>query len=65
MQSDVNITTGQITVNCVEGYLLVPEDGSVLECNGMIGEWIIPDCEGTYIQCCLHRLSRTLRMNLV
>ena len=34
------------TVSCVEGYLLVPQDGSEVQCDFETGDWIFPRCQG-------------------
>ena len=35
-----------VTVKCKDGYLLVPQNGSSLECDRTTGKWTIPTCEG-------------------
>ena len=35
------------TVSCVEGYLLVPQNGSVVPCDFETGDWTFPECQGT------------------
>ena len=54
MLVETEIKEGKLvtTVSCEGNYLLVPQNGSVVQCDYKTGDWIFPECQGT----CRHHL---------